>query len=81
MRLFLCRRLIALGMPPKPQTLVLLVFSTADAEKERRGIFEEQLRDHLGHVLLYLRSPSARNECADARKEWLVCTGQKNPAR
>jgi hypothetical protein len=64
------RRYVARLFPPKPETRVLLVFSTAGAEKERRKVFEDQIRDHLGHVLLYLRSPKARNDCPDAMKEW-----------
>ena len=35
--------------------------------------FEDKLIHQLGHVLLYLRSPMARNECSDAQKEWGDC--------
>lgn len=63
-------RLIARELRPKPQTRVLLVFSTANLERDKGKFFEDCLRDHLGHVLLYLRSPRARNECPDAQKEW-----------
>lgn len=31
------------------------------------------LRHHLGHALLYQREPRARNECADAVREWKEC--------
>ncbi len=64
------RRLIARRLHPKAETRVLLVFSAAGFEKEPAEQFVESLRDHLGHVLLYLRNPKARNECADAQKEW-----------
>jgi len=32
--------------------------------------FAGHLRDHFGHVLLYLRSPKAPNDCPDAMNEW-----------
>ena len=64
------RRYVARLFPPKPETRVLLVFSTASAENERRKVFEDQIRDHLGHILLYLRSSKARNDCPDAMREW-----------
>ena len=60
---------IARELGPKPETRVLLVFSTASL-RDKRKFFEDCLRDHLGHVLLYLRSPKARNECPDAQEEW-----------
>ena len=63
-------RLIARRLRPKPQTRVLLVLSTAAFGKEPVEMLEDGLRDHFGHVLLYLRSPKARNECADAQREW-----------
>jgi len=65
-----CRRLIALGMRPKPQTRVLLVFSAHHCEETPMKLLRDQIRDHLGHVLLYLRSPMAPNDCSDAWKEW-----------
>ena len=70
LRFFLDKRLIAQGVRLKSQTRVLLVFSAAEAEKESRKLFEDQIRDHLGHVLLYLRSPRAHNGCPEAMKEW-----------
>jgi hypothetical protein len=70
LRLRQCRRLIALGMHPKPQTRVLLVFSTPHCEETPVKLLRDQIRDHLGHVLLYLRSPKAPNDCPDAGKEW-----------
>jgi hypothetical protein len=63
-------RLIARRLRPKPQTRVLLVLSTAAFGKEPVKMLEDCLKDHFGHVLLYLRSPKARNECADAQGEW-----------
>ena len=66
------RRVVAQKLRPKPGTRVLLVFSTADAEHEPCDAFEIYLRDHLGHVLLFLRAPRAPNECVDAEREWLL---------
>ena len=66
------RRLVARRLRPKPETRVLLVFSTADAEHEPCDAFEVYLRDHLGHVLLFLRAPRSPNECIDAEREWLM---------
>ena len=65
------RRRIAQILRPRPETRVLLVISTASAEWEPPEAFEVYLRDHLGHVLLYLRDPKATNECTDAEREWL----------
>jgi hypothetical protein len=65
------RRLIAQQAQPKRQTRVLLVLSATDFTKEPVRKLEGYLRDHLGHVLLYLRSPMARNDCQDAYREWL----------
>jgi hypothetical protein len=53
-----------------PKTRVLLVFSAPAAGKEPVKNFEGHLRDHLGHVMLYLRSPKANNDCDAAWKEW-----------
>jgi hypothetical protein len=61
------RRWISRKLQPKPQTRVLLVIGTAGFAKET---FEGYLRDHLGHTLLYLRSPKAWNDCKAAWKEW-----------
>ena len=63
-------RRITRELKPKSETRVLLVFSAAGFEKSKRKFFEDCLRDHLGHVLLYLRSPKACNDCPDAMKEW-----------
>jgi hypothetical protein len=63
-----------LPLPPNPQTRVLLVLSTAGFEEKPVRLLEDCLRDHLGHTLLYLRDPKARNGCADAQKEWQMST-------
>jgi hypothetical protein len=65
------RRLIAHKLGSKPQTRVLLVIGTVGFEKET---FEGYLRHHVGHAMLYLRSPKSPNECEDAMKEWNSCT-------
>jgi hypothetical protein len=49
---------------------VLLVLNEPVIAKQPATVTEEQIRDHLGHTLLYLRSPKARNECVDAQREW-----------
>lgn len=64
------KRWIARQLSPKPQTRVLLVLSTAGFEEEPVRLLKDYLRDHLGHALLYLRDPKARNECSDAQREW-----------
>jgi hypothetical protein len=58
-------------VPLKPETQILLVFGVSRFRQETIIDFKSHLRDHLGHTLLYLRDPNARNECADAWKEWL----------
>jgi hypothetical protein len=63
-------RWIARKVLPKPETRVLLVLSTAGFAEEPAKTLEDYLRDHFGHILLYLRSPKASSECADAQKEW-----------
>jgi hypothetical protein len=64
------RRLIFQEYKPKPATRVLLLFGEKAFEKEVPETSYENLRDHLGHTLLYLRNPKARNECVDAEREW-----------
>jgi hypothetical protein len=69
----------------RPATRVLLVIGSRLFRK-RKHVFIDKiagetwthgapdlLRDHLGHALLYLRKPKARNECADAWREWKEC--------
>jgi hypothetical protein len=64
------RRRIAQQYKPKSATRVLLVLSEKGFHEQplKRSIAE--LQDHLGHTLLYLRDPKARNDCVDAQREW-----------
>jgi hypothetical protein len=57
-----------LNIEVKPSARVLLLLRTEDTDSDSE--FMDYLRDHLGHVLLYLRSPRLRNECEDAGREW-----------
>ena len=52
---------------------VLLIISEKHFNEQASRTSNCDLRDHLGHVLLYLRSPKAQNECKDAMKEWWQC--------
>jgi hypothetical protein len=54
---------------PRIETRILLVFGTSGFEKERSVDFQDLLRHHLGHVLLFLREPKAWNDCDAACKE------------
>jgi hypothetical protein len=67
------RRLIAQELKPKAQTRVLLVLNGLHFEDYRVAYVMDCFRDALGHVLLYLRSPKAQNECSDAMREWRAC--------
>jgi hypothetical protein len=78
MRWYLHKQLIAEGVRLRSRTRVLLVFSATGFEKSKRKFFEDCLRDHIGHVLLYLRSPRARSCCQDAIKEWRHSTCRAN---
>ncbi len=68
------RRWVARRFKLKPTTRVLLVLTSQmfDERTRKRTGFDatHHLRDHLGHTLLYLRQPKARNHCADAMREW-----------
>ena len=75
------RRLIARQLRPRRQTRVLLVFSLGGLEQETAQSFEECLRDHLGHALLYMRDPKAWNDCDAAWKEWCSSLPRQRPAR
>jgi len=66
------KRLIVrqLNIVLKPGASVLLVIGEKQVEQESARLTNANLRDHLGHVLLYLRNPKESNECEDAIKEW-----------
>jgi hypothetical protein len=49
---------------------VLLVFGSQEVQRRPKHFFEDRFRDHLGHTLIFLRDPEARNECSDAQEEW-----------
>ena len=51
-------------------TRVLLVLSGKVISSRARSETMAELRDHLGHTLLYLSHPRARNDCPDAMREW-----------
>jgi hypothetical protein len=72
------RRSVAQELHPKSDTRVLLVFN-GEFEKQSARQSEDELRDHLGHTLLYLRSPKARNDCPDAQKEWRAFVLSRHP--
>ena len=55
---------------PRIETRILLVFGASGFEKEWSVHFQNLLRHHLGHVLLFLRDPKAWNDCDAACKEW-----------
>jgi hypothetical protein len=69
------RRLVAQGVELKPTARVLLSICVPGDEVHRwpAKYVEDHLPDHVGHTLLYLRNPKARNECVDAEKEWNAC--------
>jgi hypothetical protein len=48
----------------------MLVLGEGHFERDISKTLEEYLRNHLGHVLLYLREPRANNDCAAAMNEW-----------
>jgi hypothetical protein len=70
LRFDLSKRLLAQGMRLNPRTRVLLAFCTATCESTPVKVLQDQIRDHIGHVLLYLRDPKARNGCPEAMREW-----------
>jgi hypothetical protein len=74
------KRWIAQQCEPKPSTRVLLLFGEEQCEEEGAEALEDHLRDHLGHTLLYLRSPKAPNNCPDAQKEWRSSVRRKTRA-
>jgi hypothetical protein len=64
----------------RPTARVLLVICETLIEQQPARLTDAQLRDHLGHTLLYLRSPKSRNECADASREWRLEKGSRTIA-
>jgi hypothetical protein len=68
------RRSVARLYGPRPETRVLLVLSERHFSEQSAEQSEDELRDHLGHTLLYLRDPKARNECEEAAAEWKAQT-------
>ena len=63
------KELASVGVPMRPTTRVLLLIDARMPDKDE-GNFSDHLRDHLGHVLLYLRDPRAKNDCDAAMREW-----------
>jgi hypothetical protein len=59
-----------LAVQLNPTARVLLVISEKHLEQQSVRKTNAELRDHLGHVLLYLRSPKKQNDCDDALREW-----------
>ncbi len=64
------RRHVARQYKPRQETQVLIVINESLLKGQPLEQSKAQLRDHLGHTMLYLRSPRASNECADAMREW-----------
>jgi hypothetical protein len=64
-RRIIVRQLADDGFSLRAVSRVLLVISENLSEKDA-----DNLRDHLGHVLLYLRQPRANNDCPAAGREW-----------
>ena len=87
------RRLFLVGTVPgcrihrepvalNPTTRVLLTLGSQmfnGRYRDKEGSGAAGLRDHLGHALLYLRDPDARNECVDAEREWEECCAGGEP--
>lgn len=61
----------------RPTTRILLLLSKPDIEGMPKEEVLKALRHHLGHSLLYLREPKAKNECPAADEEWKRCA--QNP--
>jgi len=71
------RRLSLTRIKLRSSTRIVLELGSQMFNGRRRGSTRHDvtihLRDHLGHVLLFLRDPEARNECEDAEREWKKC--------
>jgi hypothetical protein len=59
------RQLADEGLSLRTATRVLLVISEKLSEEDA-----DHMRDHLGHVLLYLQHPRTKNDCEAASREW-----------
>jgi hypothetical protein len=64
---------------PNILTILLLQFNAREFEKQAAQQSHIDLRKHLGHALLFLRSPDAPNQDSDARREWQACV--REPAK
>lgn len=64
-RRMIVRQLADDGILLRVESRVLLVISEKLSKKDA-----DNMRDHLGHVLLYLRCPRAKNDCEAASREW-----------
>ena len=64
------RRRMAKEVSLEPGTKVLLVFYHPDIVARAEEYILKLLRHQLGHVLLYLQSPKAKNDCPAADEEW-----------
>jgi hypothetical protein len=58
----------SISLVPGARTMLLINPTIVESQPHRQNC--NQLRDHLGHLLLYLRDPKARNECSDASREF-----------
>lgn len=56
----------------RPDTRVVLHFNAEACQGVSAAKLRDDLRHHLGHVLLFLSDPGAPNECSDADREWRV---------
>jgi hypothetical protein len=59
----------------------VLLLSEKHGEEQSARKTNTELRHHLGHTLLYLRSPRRSNECEDADKEWQESLSQNTKTR
>lgn len=59
------------GFSLRASTRVLLVISEKLATEDT-----DNVRDHVGHVLLYVQHPRAKNDCEAAGQEWQVWRNQ-----
>jgi len=63
-----------IGLAPGARVLLLINPNIVDSQSQHQTC--DELRDHLGHVLLYLREPKGRNECPDATREFEQSRGR-----